>query len=144
MKQPPYTSSSDKKTHGGGHSALRSEELLAKNLEKRQQHAQVRFIVFAGHVHNYGRHEHSGVTYLVTGGGGAHPRGPSDPFQNKDVNYHYLLFSVEKDKISITMHRIELRDGEPRWTQTDIVTIPAISAAAHASVAPDTAVRRFN
>src|SRR5690242_3201351 len=148
LHHPPYTSSSDKKRYGGGHSARPSEELLAKNLEKRQQHAHVRFIVFAGHVHNYERHEHSGVTYLVTGGGGAHPypieRGPSDPFQSKDINYHYLLISVEKDKLTISMHRIELSGGKPMWTQPDIVTIPAIAAAAHAGVAPGRAVRRFN
>jgi Icc-related predicted phosphoesterase len=147
LHHPPYTSSSDKKTYGGGHSARRSEELLAKNLEKRQQHAHFRFIVFAGHVHNYERHEHSGVTYLVTGGGGAHAypieRAPSDAFQSKDINYHYLLVSVEKDKLTITMNRIELKDGNPMWTQPDLVTIPAISAVAHAGVAPGTAVRGF-
>ena len=147
LHHPPYTSSSDKETYGGGHSARPSEELLAKNLEEHQQHAHVRFIVFAGHVHNYERHEHSGVIYLVTGGGGAHAypieRAPSDPFQSKDINYHYLLVSVEKDKLTITMNRIELRDGKPMWTQPDAVTIPAISAA-HAGVGPGPAVHGFN
>jgi len=41
-------------------------------LEARQAHAPFRIVVFNGHVHNYERHEHGGITYFVTGGGGAH------------------------------------------------------------------------
>ena len=89
---PPYTSSSDAKMFGGGHSARSTEKLLAKMLEERQAHARVRFVVFSGHVHNYERHEHGGVTYFVSGGGAAHAypieRAPDDPFQSKEVNYH--------------------------------------------------------
>jgi hypothetical protein len=40
-------------------------------LEVRQSYTRARFAVFTGHVHNYERHEHGGVTYFVTGGGGA-------------------------------------------------------------------------
>ena len=50
---PPYTSSSDAKTFGGGHSARSREQQLAKMLEERQAHARVRFVVFSRHVHNY-------------------------------------------------------------------------------------------
>ena len=42
-------------------------------LEERQAHARARIVVFSGHVHNYERHEHGGVTYFVSGGGGAPP-----------------------------------------------------------------------
>ncbi|HXY02309.1 MAG TPA: metallophosphoesterase, partial [Terriglobales bacterium] len=87
---PPYTSSSDK-YFGAGHSARRTEQELANRLEARQQGMRARIVVFSGHVHNYERHEHGGITYFVTGGGGAHAypieRAPGDPYQSKGVNY---------------------------------------------------------
>ncbi len=124
---PPYTSSSDAKTFGGGHSARSTEQQLARMLEGRQAHARVRFIVFSGHVHNYERHEHGGVTYFVSGGGGAHAypieRAQDDPFQSKLVNYHYLLIEVDHQKVTVTMNRLELNDGKATWTQPDSVKI---------------------
>ncbi|HEV2730273.1 MAG TPA: metallophosphoesterase, partial [Terriglobales bacterium] len=72
LHHPPYTSSSDEKMYGGGHSARSEEQKLGQMLEKRQRSARARFVVFSGHVHNYERHEHNGVTYFVSGGGGAH------------------------------------------------------------------------
>jgi hypothetical protein len=45
--------------------------------------------MFSGHVHNYEHQEHNGVTYFVTGGGGARPypieRTPDDPGHGKSV-----------------------------------------------------------
>lgn len=128
---PPYTSSSDAKTHGGGHSARTPEQALAKMLEERQAHARFRIVVFSGHVHNYERHEHGGVTYFVTGGGAAHAypidRAPDDPFQSKEINYHYLLVEVDHQQLKVTMNRIDLTTGKPVWTQPDSVkiTVPA-------------------
>jgi Icc-related predicted phosphoesterase len=139
LHHPPYTSSSDKKLYGGGHSARPAEQALAKALEERQVRAHARFVVIASHVHNYERHEHNGVTYFVTGGGGAHAypieRGPGDPFQSKDVNYHYLLVEVERGKVKVTMNRLELTGGKASWTQPDSVTIvtPARAAAGAAA-----------
>src|SRR5579864_6054494 len=72
LHHPPYTDSSDQSI-GGGHSARSTESALAQILEKREAHTSARFVVIAGHVHNYERHEHNGVVYFVTGGGGAHP-----------------------------------------------------------------------
>ena len=61
-------------------------------LEERQAHASFRVVFFSGHVHNYERHEHGGIAYFVSGGGGAHAypieRAPEDPFQSKEINYH--------------------------------------------------------
>jgi acid phosphatase type 7 len=134
---PPYTSSSDMKTHGGGHSARAPEQALAKVLEERQAHVRYRIVAFSGHVHNYERHEHGGVIYFVTGGGAAHAypidRAPGDPFQSKEINYHYLLVEVDRQQLKITMNRVDLTSGKPVWTQPDSVTIavPA-AAAAHA------------
>jgi Icc-related predicted phosphoesterase len=136
LHHPPYTSSSDAKMFGGGHSA-RSQELdLAKTLEARQPNLHARIVVFSGHVHNYERHEHGGVTYFVTGGAGAHAypieRAADDPFQSKEVNYHYLLAEVDHGKLKITMHRLDLTSGTPVWTQPDSVAIsmPAAKAGA--------------
>jgi hypothetical protein len=130
---PPYTSSSDAKMFGGGHSARSSEQMLAKTLEELQAHARARFVVFSGHVHNYERHEHGGVSYFVTGGGAAHAypieRAPDDPFQSKEVNYHYLLVELDHQQLKVTMNRIDLSSGKAVWTQPDSVKI-AIPAAA--------------
>lgn len=129
MHHPPYTTSSDAKEFGGGHSARPTEQALAQMLEQRQQRARARFVVFSGHVHNYERHEHSGVTYFVTGGGGAHaypiPRSPDEPYRDHRINYHYLLVEVEPGKMKVTMNRLELQDGKENWTQPDSVEIAA-------------------
>lgn len=127
LHHPPYTSSSDAGKFGGGHSARSPEQALAKMLEERQAHAPYRIVVVSGHVHNYERHEHGGVTYFVSGGGAAHAypieRAPSDPFQSKEVNYHYLLVQVDQKQLTITMNRVDLTTGKEVWTQPDSVKI---------------------
>jgi Icc-related predicted phosphoesterase len=134
LHHPPYTSSSDMKMYGGGHSARSPELAMAKMLEARQQNLRARIVVFSGHVHNYERHEHGGVTYLVTGGAGAHAypieRAPGDPFQSKEVNYHYVAVQVDRGNVKITMHRLDLRTGKAVWTEPDSVTISAPAAKA--------------
>lgn len=130
---PPYTSSSDSKLYGGGHSARPTELALAKMLEDKQAHAPFRIVVFSGHVHNYERHEHGGVTYFVSGGGAAHAypieRAPSDPYQSKEVNYHYLRVDVDHQQLKVTMNRLDLTSGKPVWTQADSVKIGVPAAA---------------
>lgn len=132
LHHPPYTSSTD--THlGGGHSARSPEQALAKLLEQRQPKARYRIVVFAGHVHNYERHEHGGVTYFVTGGGAAHPylidRKPDDLFQGSGVNYHYLLVAVDHKHVTVTMNRLDVSSGKPVWTQPDAVKIESPDSA---------------
>jgi acid phosphatase type 7 len=126
LHHPPYTSSSAMML-GEGHSARSQEKLLARMLEERQAHARVRFVVFSGHVHNYERHEHGGVTYFVSGGGGAHAypigRAPDDPYQSRELNYHYLLVEVDHRQLKVTMNRIELNNSKALWTQPDSVEI---------------------
>lgn len=137
LHHPPYTSSSDQ---SGGHSARPMEQTLATMLESKQACSRARFVVFSGHVHNYERHEHGGVIYFVTGGGGAHPylveRKPSDPFQSTTDNYHYLLAEVWKDKMKVTMNRISFTNGKPNWTQPDSVTI-SLNPAAVETLSPE-------
>jgi len=134
---PPYTSSSDDQKFGGGHSARPHEQALAKILETRQAHAPFRIVVFSGHVHNYERHEHGGVTYFVSGGGAAHAypieRARSDPFQSKEINYHYLLVEVDHQQLKVTMNRVDLTSGQAVWTQPDSVVITVPAPAAHAA-----------
>jgi|HubBroStandDraft_6_1064221.scaffolds.fasta_scaffold00092_14 Icc-related predicted phosphoesterase len=129
LHHPPYTSSSDEKKYGGGHSARSHEEALATMLEARQQNLRAKIIVFSGHVHNYERHEHGGITYFVSGGAGAHAypieRAKGDPFQGKEINYHYLLVEVDPHHLKVTMNRLELDDGKAVWTQPDSVEITA-------------------
>jgi len=136
MHHPPYTSSSGMKLFSGGHSARSSEQKLAKGLEERQQKMRARIVVFASHVHNYERHEHGGITYFVSGGGAAHAypidRAPGDPYQSKEINYHYLMVEVDRSQVSITMNRLVLNNGKETWSQPDSVKI-AVSAAAKAA-----------
>jgi Icc-related predicted phosphoesterase len=136
LHHPPYTSSSDAKMFGGGHSARSHEQDMAKMLEARQPNLRARIVVFSGHVHNYERHEHGGVTYFVTGGAGAHAypieRAPDDPFQSKEINYHYLLVDVDRGNLKITMHRLDLTSGTAVWTEPDsvVISVPAAKATA--------------
>jgi acid phosphatase type 7 len=131
---PPYTSSSDEKKLGGGHSSRPREHALAKMLEDRQAHARYRIVFFSGHVHNYERHEHSGITYFVSGGGAAHAypieRAADDPFQSKEINYHYLLVEVDHQQLKVTMHRLQLDAGKAAWSNPDQVQISMPGATA--------------
>lgn len=132
---PPYTSSSNGIRFDTGHSSRAREQALAMALETRQAHALYRIVMFSGHVHNYERHEHGGVAYFVTGGGGAHAypvqRAPNDPFQSKEINYHYLLVEDEGPQIKVTMNRLQLNGEKATWTTPDQVQIavPAQAAA---------------
>ena len=70
----------------------------------------------------------------MTGGAGAHAypieRAPGDPFQSKEVNYHYLAVHVDRGTVKITMHRLDLKTGKTVWTEPDSVTISAPAANA--------------
>lgn len=75
-----------------------------------QTHA--RFIISAGHIHNYERHLVDDVTYLVSGGGGAKPyfveRTPDDLYQSVLFpNYNYVRFDLSADRLNATMYRVE-------------------------------------
>ena len=94
-----------------------------------QSHAQ--FIVMAGHIHNYERAEVDGVTYLVSGGGGAHPyeveRTTQDKYQATDFpNFHYLLFQLDGKQLKATMYRLALPiAATPEWQNRDNFSIQA-------------------
>jgi hypothetical protein len=129
LHHPLVTSAGDKTNGRGGSAARPAEVKLAEYLEAQQKSTRARIIVFASHVHNYERHERNGVTYFVTGGGGAHAypisRSVDDPFQSTEINYHYILIQVRKGRLTAIMNRVEVKDGVDKWTQPDSIVISA-------------------
>ena len=125
MHHPPYTDSHEHTIPGRGHSARPQEQRFAAMLEELQPRIRPRLICIAGHVHNYERFEKSGVTYLVSGGGGATPylfgRSPSDKYQGGNgINYHYLRFDIDGDTLKAKMIRLDLTDpNHPRFDEKD-------------------------
>ncbi len=93
------------------HNPRPNERALAAYLEGLAAHSAARFVVSAGHVHNYERLQHAGVTYLVSGGGGAHPyeidRTTEDSYRGTDFpNYHYVRFELSAGKLAGEMIRL--------------------------------------
>ena len=134
LHHPPYTRSREGFLGVGGHTARAREQALAKMLEERQSKTRPRFVVFSGHVHNYERYEHQGVTYIVTGGGGATPypimREPQDAYREPGHTYHYCLVQVNGAKLQLDMMKLEMQNGRPSFTRADSVVISAPAAKA--------------
>src|SRR5579859_3396091 len=67
------------------HNPRPNEIALRDYLSKAAPKSRAQFIVASGHIHNYERFQLDGVTYLVSGGGGARPyeidRTPADLYQ---------------------------------------------------------------
>jgi hypothetical protein len=86
-------------------------------------HAAV--VVIAGHIHNYERAEVGGITYLVSGGGGAEPypveRTPQDLYQDAGFpNFHYVRFELDGDQLKATMIRLSDPDAKKLvWEEKD-------------------------
>ncbi len=94
------------------HNVRPNEAALADYLRQRAPRLRARVLVVAGHVHNYERFSQDGVTYLVSGGGGAAPvrvqREAADQYQSQDFpNYHYLRFELRADRLLAQMIRLE-------------------------------------
>ncbi|HEX3436701.1 MAG TPA: metallophosphoesterase [Pseudacidobacterium sp.] len=95
-----------------------NEISLRSLLEDEVPKVHAKFIVVNGHIHNYERFERNGITYLVSGGGGATPypvliRGLEDLYRDPDpkkqppiINYHYLVIQITGKHAEITMHRV--------------------------------------
>lgn len=83
-------------------------------------------IVFCGHDHLYTRYDTypvdsdvpgiNGVTYVVTGGGGAPLYPPNDinqaPIAFTQMVYHYLVVQVSGNTIDVTMRRVDGTEGD--------------------------------
>jgi hypothetical protein len=94
------------------HNARPNEQALAAYLQTAAAHSAARFVVSAGHIHNYERFAQDGVTYLVSGGGGATPhevdRMAADLYRGTDFpNYHYVRFELRQKTLSGEMIRLQ-------------------------------------
>jgi hypothetical protein len=94
------------------HNARPNEQALAAYLQTAAAHSAARFVVSAGHIHNYERLSQDGVMYLVSGGGGAKPyevdRTAADLYQDTDFpNYHYVRFELRGTSLSCEMIRLQ-------------------------------------
>ena len=113
------------------HNPRPNEISLRDYLSKIAPASHAQFIVVAGHIHNYERAAVDGVTYLVSGGGGAHPyevdRTPQDQYQATDFpNFHYIVFRMEGRKLKATMVRLAFPMGaQPEWQVRDNFVITA-------------------
>jgi hypothetical protein len=113
------------------HNPRPNEIALRDYLSSIAPKAHARFIVTAGHIHNYERAEVDGVTYLVSGGGGAHPypvvRTPQDKYQATDFpNFHYILFQLDGRTLKATMFRLGFPMGAtPEWQARDSFAVDA-------------------
>ena len=93
------------------HNPRPNEIALRDYLSKVAQTSHARFLVSAGHIHNYERSVVDDVTYLVSGGGGAPPyfveRTPNDLYRSiLFPNYHYVKLTLEKDRLRGDMYRV--------------------------------------
>jgi hypothetical protein len=113
------------------HNGRPNERALAEFLAQTPEKSRVRFVVAAGHVHNYERFYQDGIVYIVSGGGGAKPRRivrlPADLYQDRSFpNYHYLRFVEDGNKFVVTMIRVANPDGAtPRWEEKDHFEVQA-------------------
>jgi hypothetical protein len=94
------------------HNPRQNEQSLAAYLQNAAAHSAARFVVSAGHIHNYERFAQDGVMYLVSGGGGATPYDVdhlgTDLYQNTDFpNYHYVRFELRAATLRGEMIRLE-------------------------------------
>jgi hypothetical protein len=107
------------------HNGRPNEHALAEFLAAAPEKSRVRFIVTAGHIHNYERFFQDGIIYLVSGGGGAKPhpivRGAADLYQDPGFpNYNYIKFVLDGDNFEGTMVRVSDPDAPtPTWQEKD-------------------------
>ena len=111
------------------HDVRPNERALATFLAKEAPLSGAQFIVIAGHIHNYQRFSQDGITYLVSGGGGAKPypiaRTPADLYQDPSFpNYHYIRFDFDGKQINAAMYRLsDPKADKPVWEEKDAFTI---------------------
>lgn len=88
------------------------EILLRDFVETEAAKSTAKFAVISGHIHNYERLEHRGITYIISGGGGAKPYpvlipGDEDLYRNRSLtNYNYVVIQVNGKRAEATMYRV--------------------------------------
>jgi hypothetical protein len=114
-----------------GHTPQPNEIGFAHHLQEKARNLPVRFIVVAGHIHNYERFKEQGVDFLISGGGGAKPhpviRGPEDLYRESAFpNYHYVKFVFDGKRITASMVRVANPLAEnAQWEIKDSFTVEA-------------------
>ena len=113
------------------HNPRPNEISLRDYLSTTAPRAHARFVVVAGHIHNYERAVRDGVTYLVSGGGGAKPyiveRTGDDLYQDADFpNFHYVKFALDGKTLNATMYRLaDPTAKSPVWEDKDKFSVLA-------------------
>ena len=108
------------------------EVKLRHYLEEKAKQAHAKFIVVSGHVHNYERFEHGGVSYIVSGGGGAKPypvyfRSPEDLYHDPGFpNFNYVVLKVHGKQANATMYRVA--DPKAATLSTEIKDVFSLQA----------------
>jgi acid phosphatase type 7 len=119
--------------------AMKDEREIEQYLSKHAATLRAQVIVVGSHVHNYERYFRNGVTYLVSGGGGAKPVPAARMFGELSklttrVNFHYLRFILDGDRLTGTVVRFDAEDqsGNP-WSEPDRFEVRARSSSAAAA-----------
>jgi acid phosphatase type 7 len=113
------------------HNPRPNEIALAEYLKDVSRSSEARFVVVAGHIHNYERFLQDDVVYLVSGGGGAVPyevdRTPSDLYKGIDFpNYHYVRLTIAAGMLKGEMYRLdEPAAPMPHFTMKDAFEVSA-------------------
>ena len=103
----------------------RDEAEIERYLSSQAPALHAKVIVVGSHVHNYERFSRNGIMYLVSGGGGAKPvpafRMSGELSQLRTpVNFHYLRFRLENDRLTCTMVRFDAADQSGNaWSEPD-------------------------
>ena len=113
------------------HNPRPNEIALRDYLKTAEQTSAARFVVIAGHVHNYERFFEDDIVYLVSGGGGAVPyevdRTEPDLYQTSEFpNYHYVKLTIEDGRLAGQMYRLdEASAPSPHFTVKDTFELHA-------------------
>ena len=111
------------------HNPRPNEIALRDYLTATAPKVHARFVVTAGHIHNYERAEIEGVTYLVSGGGGARPyfveRTATDLYTDPNFPiFHYVKFELGKYELKATMYKLrDATEPEAVWQEKDHFSI---------------------
>jgi len=111
--------------------SMLDEKEVARYLAKKAHSLRAQVVVVGSHVHNYERYSRNGVTYLVSGGGGAKPVPAVRMFGELSklhtaVNYHYIRFSLGNDRLTGTMVRFDAAERTgAAWSEPDHFEVKA-------------------
>lgn len=110
----------------------RDEKEIARYLSRHARSLRAAVLVVGSHVHNYERYLRGGVTYVVSGGGGAKPVPAPRLFGEQShlrtsVNFHFLRLTLWNDRLTCVMVRYDAaKDTQTdAWTEPDAFEIRA-------------------